>query len=308
MFPNVRFMIAAVVASIVTLVGGFGLFANFRVSHEPLNRLAGGAPPLQLAADSTAPSAVTGDSFGPRFQVIQTQIAGTAAAPPPTHDDNTALSATETAPVAAVEPKPSPAESPEQATPVAPTPAAAPDAKQDDVAARANESPSEPQSESPPTTTDTAAAPPSESASPPAPQTTAVESPAEPVSAAADTTATVTPADPAPAAELPPQQPPTQQADQDAKPDTAAAVTPPAPPIATAPTTTAPTPPAAAPEAAPAPPARHKVVHRTRLAARPRPAAPSSSQQYGIGGPFVPAPNFAPAAGTARSNSPAGTR
>ena len=39
MFPNVRLMIAATWASVVVLICGFGMFAAFRVSHEPLVRL-----------------------------------------------------------------------------------------------------------------------------------------------------------------------------------------------------------------------------------------------------------------------------
>ena len=59
MFPNVRLLIAAVVASVVALSCGFALFATFRVNHEPLSRLATGAAPLQLAAGSPLPSVAT---------------------------------------------------------------------------------------------------------------------------------------------------------------------------------------------------------------------------------------------------------
>ena len=40
MFPNVRLLIVALVASVVALSCGFALFAAFRVNHEPLSRLA----------------------------------------------------------------------------------------------------------------------------------------------------------------------------------------------------------------------------------------------------------------------------
>jgi hypothetical protein len=276
MFPNVRFMIAAVVASIVALGGGFALFASFRVSHEPLSRLASGEPPLQLAADATVPSAATGESFGVRFQVIQTQIAGAVAPlppppPAPDHDDTIAPPAAATAAVATANPDTS-ATAPEQPAPVAQAPAAAstaPEAKQDEAAVTPSEAASEPAL--PPDATNTAGVePPPEPASAAAPQTAVVESPVEPASPAS--TGTIAPpADQTPAEPPPPaQQPPTQQADQQAKPDMAAS-------------------PTAA--AALAPPVRHKVVRRTRLAARPRPAAPSSSQQFGVGGPFIPVPN-----------------
>jgi hypothetical protein len=293
MFPNVRFMIAAVVASIVALGGGFAVFASFRVNHEPLSRLAGGTPPLQLAADSPAQSAATGESFGTRLQVIQAQPAGAVQTVPAPAND--AVPADDAVPVAAAEPEPGAPETPEQGAPVAQAPAdepAAPDTKRDDVAVApdepANEQTSEPtnepQNQSPPATTDTAVVDqPSEPVAPTEPKTTA----AEPASPPAATDADVPPAESAPPAEqLPSQQPPAQQADQTAKPDP---VTPPVtPPAVTKPT-------AAPPKAAaPSPPEHRKVVRHTRLAARPRPAAVPNSQPSGIGGPFVPAPNFAP--------------
>jgi hypothetical protein len=54
MFPNVRLMVVAILAAIAGIGCGLGLFATFRVNHEPLVRLAEGSPPLQLAfADLT---------------------------------------------------------------------------------------------------------------------------------------------------------------------------------------------------------------------------------------------------------------
>ena len=55
MFPNVRLMIVAILAAIAGIGCGLGLFATFRVNHEPLARLAEGSPPLQLALDNRAP-------------------------------------------------------------------------------------------------------------------------------------------------------------------------------------------------------------------------------------------------------------
>lgn len=49
MFPNVRLMVVAILAAIAGIGCGLGLFATFRVNHEPLVRLADGSPPLQLA-------------------------------------------------------------------------------------------------------------------------------------------------------------------------------------------------------------------------------------------------------------------
>jgi len=54
MFPNVRLMIVAILAAIAGIGCGLGLFATFRVNHEPLARLAEGSPPLQLAFDNRA--------------------------------------------------------------------------------------------------------------------------------------------------------------------------------------------------------------------------------------------------------------
>jgi len=71
MFPNVRLMIAAVFASIVALICGFGIFAALRVSHEPLVRLPPATAPLQLVADNAAKSSVAfapGEPFNGRFR------------------------------------------------------------------------------------------------------------------------------------------------------------------------------------------------------------------------------------------------
>ena len=83
MFPNVRLMIAAVVASVVALSCGFGVFAAFRVNHEPLARLS--TATAQLVVDSATPPAATlaaGETFGSRFQLSEAQIAGATAGLP----------------------------------------------------------------------------------------------------------------------------------------------------------------------------------------------------------------------------------
>jgi hypothetical protein len=54
MFPNVRLMIVAILAAIAGIGCGLGLFATFRVNHEPLARFAEGSSPLQLAFDNRA--------------------------------------------------------------------------------------------------------------------------------------------------------------------------------------------------------------------------------------------------------------
>jgi hypothetical protein len=55
MFPNVRLLIAAMIATVVVLSWGFGMFAALRANHEPFARLPSGAAPLQLLA-SLSPS------------------------------------------------------------------------------------------------------------------------------------------------------------------------------------------------------------------------------------------------------------
>lgn len=56
MFPNVRLMIGALLASVVVLCCGFGIFAAFRVNHEPLSRLPANTAALQLVAHEVAGS------------------------------------------------------------------------------------------------------------------------------------------------------------------------------------------------------------------------------------------------------------
>jgi hypothetical protein len=65
MFPNVRLLIGASLASVVALCCGFGIFAAFRVSHEPLGRLPANTAALQLVASETAgPPAAWGTALG----------------------------------------------------------------------------------------------------------------------------------------------------------------------------------------------------------------------------------------------------
>jgi hypothetical protein len=55
MFPNVRLMAVTVLAAILGISCGLGLFATFRVNHEPLARLSDGGVSLQLALEKAAP-------------------------------------------------------------------------------------------------------------------------------------------------------------------------------------------------------------------------------------------------------------
>jgi hypothetical protein len=52
MFPNVRVMVAAMLASVVVLVCGFGIFAAFRVSREPIAHPPAAALSLQLVGEN----------------------------------------------------------------------------------------------------------------------------------------------------------------------------------------------------------------------------------------------------------------
>lgn len=71
MLPNVRLMIAAMLASMAVLICGFGMFAAFQVSHEPLVRLPSASAPQQRSADSlAAPMAYAApEPFARRFQI-----------------------------------------------------------------------------------------------------------------------------------------------------------------------------------------------------------------------------------------------
>jgi hypothetical protein len=102
MFPNVRLMIAAMVASVVALSCGFGVFAAFRVNHEPLVRLPRATAPLQLLADNTITASVVvaaARPFDHRFQISQPQSTGRAMDPPRQRDDRDGV---ESAPAASV--------------------------------------------------------------------------------------------------------------------------------------------------------------------------------------------------------------
>ena len=90
MFPNVRMMIVAVVASVVTLSFVFGVLATFLVSHQPLGRMTSGTALLQLAADdviSTGAGPAMGEAFGSRFRLSAVQTSGIVSALPPAAPD-----------------------------------------------------------------------------------------------------------------------------------------------------------------------------------------------------------------------------
>jgi hypothetical protein len=72
MLPNVRLMIAATLASVVALICGFGMFAVFRVNHEPFVRLPAATAPLLLVSDNAAAAPARyalAEPFDARFQL-----------------------------------------------------------------------------------------------------------------------------------------------------------------------------------------------------------------------------------------------
>jgi hypothetical protein len=84
MFPNVRLQIVALFVSVLALSFGFGVFAAFRVNHEPLVQIPANTAPLPLGAENAVPaSAATpwGAPFGSRFWLSETQIHGAGDLP-----------------------------------------------------------------------------------------------------------------------------------------------------------------------------------------------------------------------------------
>jgi hypothetical protein len=82
MIPTFRSMAVATVLSLMALVGGFGLFAAFRVNHEPLARLPTSATTFALANNDGSPHALSFASeppFGSRLENNAAVIAINAA-------------------------------------------------------------------------------------------------------------------------------------------------------------------------------------------------------------------------------------
>jgi hypothetical protein len=70
MFPNVRLIIVAMLASMASICCCLGVFAAFRVNHEPFTRSQSSNPPLQLVFGNGAPAVATDAAvapFGVRF-------------------------------------------------------------------------------------------------------------------------------------------------------------------------------------------------------------------------------------------------
>jgi hypothetical protein len=81
MIPTFRSMILATLLSLMALVGGFGLFAAFRVNHEPLAQLPTSATPFALANNDVPPRALSfaEPSFGSRLEGNAALVAINAA-------------------------------------------------------------------------------------------------------------------------------------------------------------------------------------------------------------------------------------
>jgi hypothetical protein len=80
MLPNVRLMIAATFAAVLMLIFGFGMFATFRVSHAPLERVASASPLHLFTVQDTAPLLVTAAApFGNRFETVGSESRSIAA-------------------------------------------------------------------------------------------------------------------------------------------------------------------------------------------------------------------------------------
>ena len=71
MFPNLRLMVVAVLASILGISCALGLFAEFRVSHDSFLRELNASTPLQLGSSDAAPPGRVVNTAAPfefRFQ------------------------------------------------------------------------------------------------------------------------------------------------------------------------------------------------------------------------------------------------
>jgi len=165
MFPNVRLQIVALFVSVVALSFGFGVFAAFRVNHEPLVQMPASAAPLPLRAENAAPSATAtswGAPFGSRFWLSETQIRGAADLPalsPVVRHDPTGRTITWIVVTGSVTGTPAPQPEPElsdarsasDARPVEISPAPMQGSAPQDVAAPAEEAAAPPQAVEPAT-------------------------------------------------------------------------------------------------------------------------------------------------------------
>jgi hypothetical protein len=296
MIPTFRFMIMATLLTLMALVGGFGLFAAFRVNHEPLAQLPTSAMPFTLANNDGPPHALSfasEPSFGSRLESNAAVIAINTASLSGDNPDS----------ANAVEPA-STAVTPDSSTGSPPATTAAVDVKTEDALppAASKEADSKTDDASPPATV-AEIDPKTDSAEPPQPDAMAMAAPrtaaVEPAGDQANNQAAVI----APGVEnsQPESAPPDTASPAKPAPTVTAAITPTA--IATAPTNEEVT--------------AREIAKRKRLAAARRArraralaAAQPANQnglfpqanfqslaqtgaqpaQQAVGGPFVPAP------------------
>ena len=89
MFPNLRLMVVAVLASILGISCALGLFAEFRVSHDSFLRESNAGTPLQLGSSDAAPLGRVVNTAAPfefRFQAPPPSAAVEARSSPETPD------------------------------------------------------------------------------------------------------------------------------------------------------------------------------------------------------------------------------
>jgi hypothetical protein len=94
MIPTIRSMLVATLLTMTALVGGFGLFAAFRVNHEPLARLPVAATPFQLASIDAAPRALSFAPDQPRLESSEALRAVATVVSTPDSDELAAVAAT----------------------------------------------------------------------------------------------------------------------------------------------------------------------------------------------------------------------
>jgi hypothetical protein len=83
MLPNVRLLIAAMLASVVALSFGFGVFAALRVNRDPLSRLPANTAALQLVSNQAAVAPATwGAPFGSGLRLSEAQTGGATSDAP----------------------------------------------------------------------------------------------------------------------------------------------------------------------------------------------------------------------------------
>ena len=135
MFPNLRLMVVAVLASILGISCALGLFAEFRVSHDSFLRESNASTPLQLGSgDAAAPGRVvnTAAPFEFRFQAPPPPAAVEALGSPETPNRTAVVQTLQPSNAPAPESKPAAnpaaaANAPATASDVMAEPAPAPD-------------------------------------------------------------------------------------------------------------------------------------------------------------------------------------